>query len=175
MKWGREVYGLWDHIPEIILDLIEKDKRGEFIGEGTNGAHFWGGHLYMDTVSEITGKPMGDLWGLINQMLADKQIQLEGCVIQSYYEPPAPSWSEYGRFEHEGYTGIAELPDHGKMEQEWKIAILGPDGKLVSEGIQGPRLNYSPDFGVDGEDVATVEAAIKQVIEQYLWDPMSQS
>lgn len=172
--WGKE-YALLDHIPEVVLGLIEKDKAGEFIGEGTSGAHFWGGHLYMQTVEAITGAPMSDLWKVMDTMRAAKQINLEGCVIQEYTEPPEPKWEEYARLEYEGYTGIAKLPAHSKMPQHWEIVILAQNGRTIAEGIEGPALTHSPDFGVDVEDAANVEAAIKVVIDGYLWDPMRQA
>ena len=172
--WGNES-ALRERVPEVILDLIAKDKAGEFIGEGTNGAHFWGGHLYVQTAAAITGKPMQKIWVDIHAMVANKQIQLEGCVIQEYYEAPEPSWTEYSRIEYEGYTGIAYLPAHSKMPQNWQIAILAQNGRLIREGIEGPRLMFSPDFGADESDIASVEASIKEVIDGYLWDPMSQA
>lgn len=172
--WGSDL-ALIQHVPEVVMDLIEKDKRGEFIGEDTGGAHFWGGHMYMQTVSEITGKPMRDLWEDMDNMQVAKQISLEGCVIQEYRQPPEPKWSEYGRFEYEGYTGIAYLPNHSKMPQIWQISVLGPDGGLIAESIQGPALMHDSTFGADVDDVAAVESTIRETIEQFIWDPMSQA
>jgi hypothetical protein len=173
-RWGDNL-ALLDHVPEVVMDLIEKDKRGEFIGEETGGAHFWGGHMYMQTVAEITGKSMRDLWGDMDNMQRAKQISLEGCVIQEYRQPPEPKWSEYGRFEYEGYTGIAHLPNHSKMSQVWQISVLGPDGNLIAESIQGPALTHDSTFGADVDDVAAVELAVQETIEQFIWDPMSQA
>lgn len=170
-----DTYGLWDHIPEIMLDLIEKDKAGEFIGEGSEGAHFWGGHFYLQTVNAVTEIPYDKLWDQVNAMVQDKKIQIEGMVVQEYREAPAPQWDEYHRLEYEGYTGIALLPVHSKMPQIWQITILAPNGRLLAEGIEGPALEHSPDFGPDVDDVASVEASIREVIDQYLYDPMSQA
>lgn len=172
--WGEDL-ALIQHVPEVIMDLIEKDKRGEFIGEGTSGAHFWGGHMYMQTVEAITGKSMRDLWEDMDKMQSAKQITLEGCVIQEYRQPPKPSWTESGRYEYEGYTGIAELPNHSKMPQRWQIAIVGPSQRVIAEGIQGPALMHESSFGPDVEDIASVEVAIREIIDGYIWDPMSQA
>jgi hypothetical protein len=88
----KDEYGLREHLPEIILDLIAKDKEGEFIGDiATNGAHFWGGHFYLDTVQTITDTPWDQLWEVANQMVDNKQIQIDGNVIQEYYEPDLES------------------------------------------------------------------------------------
>ena len=76
-------YGLRDSIQEIILDLIEKEKAGEFIGEDGVGAGFWGGHFYLQTVEAITEMPMKDLWGVVDKMVKDKQIGIEGAVVHS--------------------------------------------------------------------------------------------
>lgn len=172
--WGDDL-ALIKRVPEVVMDLIEKDKRGEFIGEGTSGAHFWGGHMYMQTVEAITGKPMRDLWEDMDKMQVAKQISLEGCVIQEYRQPPEQKWAEYGRIEYEGYVGIAELPSHSKMPQRWQITIVGPGGRVIAEGIQGPALMHESTFGADVEDVTAVESAIRETIEQYIWDPMSQA
>lgn len=168
-------YDLWDKVPEIIFDLIEKGKQGEWLSEGSSGAHDWGGYFYLQTVQEITGIPYDQLWDHVYKMQAEKQIQLEGMVVQEYSEPPAPQWVEYARLEYEGYTGIAKLPAHSRMPQHWEIVILAQNGRTIAEGIEGPVLTHSPDFGVDVDDAATVEAAIKSVIDGYLWDPMSQA
>lgn len=168
-------YDLWDKVPEIILDLIKKGKAGEWLSEGSSGAHDWGGYFYLQTVQEITGIPYDQLWNHVHKMYADKQIQLEGMVVQEYTEPPEPTWEEYLRFDYEGYTGIGKLPTHSRMPQHWEIVILAQNGRTIAEGIEGPVLTHSPDFGVDVEDVANIEAAIMVVIDQYLWDPMSQA
>ncbi|MDQ5982049.1 MAG: hypothetical protein QG549_46 [Patescibacteria group bacterium] len=168
-------YDLWDKVPEIILDLIEKGKQGEWLSEGSSGAHDWGGYFYLQTVQEITGIPYDQLWDHVYKMQAEKQIQLEGMVVQEYSEPPEPKWEEYARLEYGGYTGIAKLPAHSRMPQHWEIVILAQNGRTIAEGIEGPALTHSPDFGVDVDDAATVEAAIKSVIDGYLWDPMRQA
>ena len=73
-----------------------------------------------------------------------------------------------------GYTGVAKLPDHSKMPNEWRIAIHGPDGKTAAADIKGPRLMYDPVFGPDAQDVDSVRIAIEESIEQFINDPMSQ-
>lgn len=168
-------YDLWGKLSEVILDLIEKGKQGEWLSEGSSGAHDWGGYFYLQTVQEITGIPYDQLWEHVYRMQANKQIQLEGMVVQEYYELPEALWEEYARIEYEGYVGIAKLPSHSKMPQHWEIVILSQNGRLIAEGIEGPPLMYSPDFGVDVEDVANVETAIKLGIDGYLFDPMSQA
>lgn len=89
--------------------------------------------------------------------------------------PPEPSWSEYGRFEYEGYTGIAYLPNSRQMPQHWHITILDPNKSVVAESIKGPEFTHESLLGMDVEDIAAVEESIQQVVEQYLWDPMSQA
>lgn len=168
-------YDLWDKVPEVMMDMIEKGKAGEWLSEGGSGAHDWGGYFYLQTVQEITNIPFNQLWEHVYKMQADKQIQLEGMVVQEYTEPPEPQWEEYARFEYEGYIGIAKLPAHSRMPQYWEIVVLAQNGRTIAEGIEGPQLMHSPDFGVDVDDVATVEAAIKAVIDGYLWNPMRQA
>lgn len=171
----NDEYSLRECIPEVILDLIKKDKANEFITEQGNGAHLWGGHFYLQTVHEITGADWDAIWSAVTQMQLNKQIQLEGMVVQEYTEPPEPHWDEYCRFAYEDYTGVALLPSHGRMDQSWQITILAPNGQIISEGITGPHLSRSPDFGPDISDVAEVESMIQQIILGYLIDPMSQA
>ncbi len=85
-------------------------------------------------------------------------------VIQSYYEPPAPSWEEYGRFEFEGWTGVASLPTHRKMSQEWKITLLDENGEEVEIEVPAEQLTHNPIFGPDVDDVAQTEQLVKELI-----------
>ena len=164
--WKTGIYHLKEHAPEIILDLIEKEKAGEFIAEDNGGASFWGGHFYLQTVAKILDIEMKDMWPIAHQMIADKQIQLEGAVVQTYFAPPEPSWNEYGRFEVDGWTGIASLPSHSKMPQEWKFTILDEKGEEVEIEVSTERLTHAPTFGPDVEDVAGAEQKIRELIQQ---------
>lgn len=159
-----DVYGLHDKVPEIIMDLIEKNKAGEFIGEGSNGAEFWGGHFYLQTVQSITGISYEGLWKHVHKMVADKQIQLEGMVVQEYYEPPEPQWGEYGRYEIDGLTIVASIPSHSKMPQIWHYTVLDQDGSELVADLSGATLMHSPDFGVDVDDIAQAEQEMKELV-----------
>lgn len=171
----NDEYSLRECIPEVILDLIKKDKANEFISEQGNGAHFWGGHFYLQTVQEITGADWDEIWSAVTQMQLNKQIQLEGMLVQEYTLSSEPQWDEYCRFTYEDYTGVALLPAHSQMDQNWQITILAPNGCIISEGINGPHLSRNPDFGPDVADVAEVEALIQKIIYRYLIGPMSQA
>lgn len=167
----------------VMMDLIEKDQAGEFIGETHNGAHFWGGHYYVQTAVDIAGIGEGqesaeswrDVWSVLDRMQVDKQIQLNGMVVQEYYEPPAAQWAEYGRYEYEGYIGVIHLPAHRHMPQEWQITILDRLGKELATHLRGPALLHEPVFGVDAEDADLVEQYVVDSINQIINDPMSQA
>lgn len=160
-------FSLWDKIPEVMTDLIEKDKAGEFIGESKEGAHFWGGHYYMQTVNAITVMPYDKLWPEVNKLISDKKIQLEGMVIQEYRESPQPSWDEYGKFDIDSFTVVASIPSHSKMDQTWQYTILDEEGNVLEANLPGGRLMHSPDFGVDVDDSAQAEQEMIALIDTY--------
>jgi hypothetical protein len=113
----------------------------------------------------------------LNNNHEDEQKSIHGsieAILPRYYETPEPSWTEYGRIEYEGCTGIAYLPAHSKMSPNWQITILAQDGRLLREGVVGPKLRFSPDFGADESDIESVETSIKEAIDSYLWNPMGQ-
>ena len=74
---------------EIVLDLIEKQMQGEYI-EGSTGAQFCGGHYNLETLQSIVGQGVG-LWPAIKELLAENRIRLNGIVIQTFHERPAPA------------------------------------------------------------------------------------
>lgn len=173
------------HIPEIIMNLIEKAKADEFIEDG-NGAEFWGGYFYLQTVASIVGdikkipmkganfeltieQPGKYVWEAVEQLQKEKKIMLEGMIVQSYREPPPPAWEECFRIEDDdGWIGIALLPQHHRMKSEWKFEILRPDGYMVYQDLPMPTLPlmYPFDFGPDLGDVAPAEDKIKELIEE---------
>lgn len=157
-------WGLARHTKEIILDLIEKAKAGEWVGEDTNGASFWGGYFYLQTVAAITGEFIGHLWGDVYELMAEKKIGLDGAVIQPYVEPPPPKWEEFSRIEDDGWVGIAKLPGHRKMASEWRFEVLRPDGESAYAMIPGERLLHDPVVGPDVEDVARAEQRLLALI-----------
>ena len=76
-------------IRAVVLDLIERCKAGEVL-ETNNGARFWGGYYYVQSVCEILQLPMKDVLPVIDAMCEDKVIGLEGMVVQPYREPVKP-------------------------------------------------------------------------------------
>jgi hypothetical protein len=76
-------------IKSIMLDLITKRQQNKFL-EGGSGAEFWGGHYYLQTVQAIVGVPWKDVWRAVDQLVEDKQIRIEGMVVQTYHEPQQP-------------------------------------------------------------------------------------
>lgn len=148
----------------IILDLITKAKAGEWLEQGT-GALFWGGYYYVQTVQAITDAPWESVWEAVHALVAEQRISLEGAVVQDYREPEPPEWTEYGRFEENGWTGIALMPAHGDMPQEWKLQVLRPDGTVAVED-ERLRMLYAPVFGPDAGDVAASEARLLELIAE---------
>ncbi|MBI3632383.1 MAG: hypothetical protein HY225_02955 [Candidatus Vogelbacteria bacterium] len=159
-----------NHIPEIILALIEKVKTGEFIEDGS-GASFWGGYFYLQTVASITKQSMSDIWKIAEGMIAEKKISLEGAVVTPYRKSPRAKWVESFRFQIDknGWTVIASIPAHRQMKQVWNFKIVRADGKKIRHNIPELTLVFDPDFGPDVEDVARAEKVLNDYLAITLW------
>lgn len=155
--------GLSGYIKEIVLDMITKGEAGEWL-EDSDGAGFWGGYFYLQTVAAITGEYIGHLWSPVYEMLDQKLIGLDGAVVKSYSESPPPKWTEELRIEEDGLVGIAKLPGHRQMAQEWRFDILDGDGKSLVRA-PGMRLMHDPVFGPDVEDIARARAEIETLFQ----------
>ena len=158
-------FALHEKVEEIILDLIEKVKAGEFVEDGT-GASFWGGYFYLQTVEAITDQFLGHLWEDVHRLVLKKKIGLEGAVIQPYRKPPPPLWEEFLRIEDHGLVGIAYLPGHRQMARAWKLKVLKPNGKLAYDFIPGLALLHDPVVGPDVEDVARAKKELLRLIRE---------
>ncbi len=150
----------------VVNDLIEKVKNGEFIGEISGGAAFWGGYFYIQTLAEIVDRFVGHMWEPIRELFKEKKIGLEGAVITDYHEPQPPKWEEYTRYEEDGWIAIAFLPGHSNMAQEWHYEVLDPDGEKVLTSTQGDKLLHRPVFGPDIEDVNTAKSRLVDLLRQ---------
>lgn len=71
-------------IPEIIFDLIEKVKGGTFLGEDNEGADYWGGYFYVQTLEKILDLIPGNGFKIAYDLVAQKKIGLNGAVVQEY-------------------------------------------------------------------------------------------
>lgn len=161
---------LCEHLPEMIFALIEKVKAGEFLEDG-NGAEFWGGYFYIHTVSDIVeisaSQSIGpEIWRIVDRMVAEKKIGLEGAVITDYRKPPPARWDESFRVEKNGWVGIARFPAHRHMKKSWKFKILKPDGKTFKHSIPELLVVHPIDFGPDIEDINRAKEELNKFLEQ---------
>lgn len=156
--------GLKGCIREITLDLIKKAEAGEWLEDG-DGAAMYGGYFYIRTLAAITGECKAHLWEDIHPLIEGKLIGVDGSIVTFYTEPPPPLWTEAVRVEDDGWVGIASLPGHRRMAQEWKFTVLNPAGK---EAVYAPgqRLLHDPAFGPDVEDVRRAERTLREMIEE---------
>jgi hypothetical protein len=170
---ARGMFGKWgtpgpEEVEGIMFDLMEKAKAEEFI-EGTSGARFWGGYYYLQTVAAITDYPMREMWGIAGKLVSEKKIQLEGAVVQPYFEPAPPTWEECTSFEQGDLRITAALPTHSKMPQTWKFEVFrklsnGEEERLELQLPEEP-LMYQPTFGPDAEDVRAAEERMVQILK----------
>ena len=66
----------------------------------------------------------------------------------------------------DGWTGVASLPTHSKMPQEWKFELINPDGEPVSIDVSTEALTHQPIFGPDVDDLANAEERLRVLIRQ---------
>lgn len=154
-------------VKNIMLDLIEKNKKGEFL-ESYSGASFWGGHYYLQLVESITGLGMAELYDIARQLEAEKIITLNGAVVCTYREPLPPKWEYYGQIESEGWKVRVSMPTHEKMAQTWKFEVANPEGDIVDLGLPELQMMYSPIFGPDAGDVVRAQEAAQKILAQLI-------
>jgi hypothetical protein len=160
-EWGT----LTSRLPEIFSDLARKVEAGEFIGESTGGARFYGGWFYLQTVAAITDIPIGMMWDTAYELVAEKKIGLDGAVVLPYREPPPPQWVENFREEHEdGWITVASLPGHRSMPQAWKLEVLKPDGAPAYSFVPPLALVHESMFGPDVEDVQRAKERLTELL-----------
>lgn len=153
--FGRpELYG------EILLDLIERARAGEWLGESGAGANFWGGHFYIQTFADIVELPPSVAWPTADKLVAEKRISLEGAVVQDYREPPAP--------EERGSVWESTLDDRYECRVEridgstGELVMTDGDRELLRERV---GLAYGAAFGPDADDVARWSERCKEVVD----------
>jgi hypothetical protein len=173
-QWGGDTVP-HENVPDVILDLIERRKRDEWLGESSGGATFWGGYFYLQTVAEITNHFVGHLWEDVYKLMADKKIGLEGAVIQPYREPLPPEWVEHIRLEEDGWIVTASLPGSRDMAREWKFEVLLPDGKPAYAFLPGLALFHEYLFGPDVEDVERAQAHARKLMDDVRNPTVSES
>ncbi|MDE2001365.1 MAG: hypothetical protein KGI60_02225 [Patescibacteria group bacterium] len=155
---------LRDHIPEIVDDLKERIRHGEFLEDG-NGASFWGGYFYLQTLAEIVDPTM-NYWQVGDALVAAKKISLEGAVVRDYHEPPPAEWEECFRMEKHGWIGIASLPAHSEMLRAWKLDVVKPNGRPAFKKSVALQLSYGPTFGPDVSDVQCAKQKLLELIRK---------
>ena len=146
---------------EIIFDLIEKVRANEFIGED-DSAMLYDGYFHLPTLGNIINMPMNVIWKIAEKLVVEKKISLQGNMVQDYREPLPPSWEEYFRIEKNNLIGIAYLPGHYDMRQQWKLEIL-KDNIECQEGFF--PLSWGPEFGPDIDDIEVVRKELLRLME----------
>lgn len=161
---SRDPYSLQKHTKEIIFDLIERVKRGEFIGENGNGAAFWGGYFYLTTVASIMDG-YHDL-RVVRSLVDAKLIGMNGAIVTPYRVPAAPRWDESFSITEGSWRGVAYLPTHADMPQVWHFKLFFKDEPFVDTDSTELPLMHPCHFGVDVEDGGRAHAHLKQLIRR---------
>jgi hypothetical protein len=147
----------------VMKDLVTRITAGEFL-ESSNGAAFWGGYYYLQTLAAATGVTMQQLWPFVHTLISEKQLSLEGMVAQPYREPPEPRWELYTTERIGDWIGTVLLPVYRSMAQQWKFEITGPTGNTYDVSEPPLPIYHSPDFGVDVEDDSNARNFLKSAL-----------
>lgn len=70
--------------------------------------------------------------------------------------------SEWSEFELNGWTFKAMMPDHENETQQWTVRIVSPSGEQSALYVP---MDYAPIFGPDASDVAALNVAVEQFIQ----------
>ncbi|MBM3261783.1 hypothetical protein FJY93_05245 [Candidatus Kaiserbacteria bacterium] len=159
---SSDPYSLVEYSKNIVLDLIERAKAGEFIGETGEGASFWGGYFYFQTVESIMGGYFDP--EVIPSLMSEKIISLNGGIVSPYREPLPPQWHEYLSIEDGQFRGRASLPTHEDMPQTWLLEVFMGDRLLTGKHPHELPLTHSRYFGPDTSDVAHAETYLRRLI-----------
>lgn len=155
-------FALHNKVEEIVLDLIKKAKAGEFLEDG-NGASFWGGYFYLQTLAAIVDPSM-NFWEAGKLLVKNKKISLEGAVVQDYQEPPLPEWEPFLDVKLGNWFGMASLPRFRQMPKEWRLYVMNPKGRIVC--MEYLPLSFDPVFGPDVSDVENAKRMLLQLIQK---------
>lgn len=71
---------LTNYIPEIIMDLIDRQARGDFIG--SLGSYIPGGFVWPETVADIIGISMEEAIGIADDMERAGMVFVDGSAIR---------------------------------------------------------------------------------------------
>lgn len=71
--------------------------------------------------------------------------------------------TEWSRFELNGWTFIANIPDSDSEPQQWNVNILDPSGEPWSIIVP---MDYAPRFGPDAGDVFAMNSAVETFIAE---------
>ena len=70
------------------------------------------------------------------------------------------------KIEADGWTGIALLPTHSRMEQTWEFELVDLQGKRYHPDTT-LELIYEPVFGPDQGDVLSAQKTLQALIDKY--------
>lgn len=74
-------FGFYPDLAGVIMYLVEKAERGEFLGEDPPASTMLGGYLMIHTVSKIIGVSTNLIWESVELLVRKKKIRLSGMVI----------------------------------------------------------------------------------------------
>ncbi|MGE5327760.1 MAG: hypothetical protein ACM3KH_00320 [Thiobacillus sp.] len=148
-----------EDIEEIIFDLMQKSMDHEFI-ELDNGAHFWGGYFYLQTIESITGIPLDVIMSTADRMTKENKIKLSGSVVRSFSAEDVIR--DYLTVEKDDWFMTAALNDR---DQSWDIALFDQNGDLVDIKMHNP-MEFIPPFAVGPGDIERINDRLEEIMDE---------
>ncbi len=126
-------------------------------------------YMVMHTVKYILGK----ISRLVRKSVLYKNEGMKEKVLtnRDEYGSSEPSVSvEFG-----GFRGEASMRSVGSTAMRWQINIQSAETNQVISHWDGPEINGEGLVVPSLRDIEQAQHEINIAIEQYIWDPMSQS
>lgn len=153
-----------ENIKAVLMDLIEKSKAGEFL-EGSNGASFWGGYLYLQTLAEVMDLSVAAVRKATAELVEDNVIRMEGMVVQLYREPP----------EVPVYESLSEAPQavlyQEKPNKVWALAPRPDETELKLDELTIDDNNHWSTIGRCIVGLADTPELAKARLEEAIANP----
>jgi hypothetical protein len=148
-----------EDIETVIFDLMQKSLDHEFI-ELDNGAHFWGGYFYLQTIESITGIPLEIILETADRMVEEKKITLSGTVVKSFNADKITR--DYITVDKDDWYILAALNEEGLS---WDVSLVDPDGEDVEIAIDD-AMEFLPPFAVGPGDIDRIKGQLEEILDE---------
>lgn len=154
-----------DMAVQITTDLLERALRNEWVGQHSGGA-FWGSNLYAQTVAEVIGIDMHDMWPILDLARSRGELCYDGAVLLAYHPERVPSNEdpsvEMARFVGtDGGDVVVYRPRGMRERHEFRVVALDAAGQV--QETESVRIMHGSEFGWDVEDTDALDQVLDRM------------